>query len=737
MMPQQVNVPKKANQFSVTKATEHVRNMAEKPHFVGAPAHKEVINYLEKALQNLGLESQLQEGYSAGDWGNLSKATNIISRIKGQDSGKALLLLSHYDSNPHSSLGASDAASGVATILEGIRAYLTENIIPKNDIIILFTDAEELGLNGAQLFVNNHPWAKNVGLVLNFEARGSGGPSYMLVETNQGNAKLIKAFNEASPPFPVANSMMYSIYKMLPNDTDLTVFREEGHINGFNFAFIDDHFDYHTKMDTPNRMDPNTLAHQGTYFMSLVNYFSNVDLSHLDSNEDYIYFNIPFFKLVTYPFSWIIPMLLLSTLLFTVLLIYGIRKKKLQWTSIGKGFIVFLSMLLIGGLLGYYGWKILLYIYPQYNDILHGFTYNGYEYIISFFLLTTALCFYGYHKTKTISTTNLMIAPLFVWLIIASLMAWKLPGAAFFIIPVIAALVILYIKLIDKKPNYIWAVLLSIPLISLFTPMVQMFPVGLGLKMLVASCIFVVLIFGLLIPVFGEYKRKKELSGLLLIIATAFIIKAHSMANFTIDRPWPSSLVYLLNADTQKAYWLTYNTILDPWNEQYITDKKTSVDSAIGTTLSSKYKTGFSYITKAPIKEIKSPLKSTQKDTIIGNKKYLSIAIEPQRNVNRLEVYTNNITIHDATVNSVPLSKDFLNDPNRKSRLVTHYISTNEPTLLELVIPSNEKLEITLMEASNNLLNHELFSIPKRPKNSIPMPFVLNDAIIITKTVQF
>lgn len=110
-------------------------------------------------------------------------------------------------------------------------------------------------------------------------------------------------------------------------------------------------------MDTPNRMDPNTLAHQGTYFMSLVNYFSNVDLSHLDSNEDYIYFNIPFFKLVTYPFSWIIPMLLLSTLLFTVLLIYGIRKKKLQWTSIGKGFIVFLSMLLIGGLLGYYGWK--------------------------------------------------------------------------------------------------------------------------------------------------------------------------------------------------------------------------------------------------------------------------------------------------------------------------------------------------------------------------------------------
>jgi putative aminopeptidase FrvX len=52
----------------------------------------------------------------------------------------------------------------------------------KNDIIILFSDAEELGLNGAALLQPN--WAKEVGLVLNFEARGTSGPSYMLMETN-------------------------------------------------------------------------------------------------------------------------------------------------------------------------------------------------------------------------------------------------------------------------------------------------------------------------------------------------------------------------------------------------------------------------------------------------------------------------------------------------------------------------------------------------------------------------
>src|SRR5690554_4295121 len=107
------------------------------------------------------------------------------------------MLLAHYDSKSHASLGASDAGSGVVTILEGLRAYLHENKTPKNDLIILFSDAEELGLNGASLFVNKHPWAQDVGLVLNFEARGSGGPSYMLMETNGGNQKLISGFKRS------------------------------------------------------------------------------------------------------------------------------------------------------------------------------------------------------------------------------------------------------------------------------------------------------------------------------------------------------------------------------------------------------------------------------------------------------------------------------------------------------------------------------------------------------------
>src|SRR4030095_13011954 len=169
--------------FSTERALEHVKSLSSQPHYVGSPGHKVVREYIILTLRKLGLDPHVQEGYTAGDWGNFSKVQNIVARIKGSGNGKALLLMAHYDSAPHSSLGASDDASGVATLLEGVRAFLASGEKNRNDIIILITDAEELGLNGAQLFVRTHPWIKNVGLVLNFEARGSGGPSYMLIET--------------------------------------------------------------------------------------------------------------------------------------------------------------------------------------------------------------------------------------------------------------------------------------------------------------------------------------------------------------------------------------------------------------------------------------------------------------------------------------------------------------------------------------------------------------------------
>jgi hypothetical protein len=722
--------------FSTVRALTHVEKISQKPHGVGFPAHVEVREYIIAELEKMGLETSIQEGYTAGDWGNFSKPINILARIKGTRTGKALLLLSHYDSSPHSSLGASDAASGVATILEGIRAFLYKKEQPKNDIIILITDAEELGLNGADLFVNKHPWAKEVGLTLNFEARGSGGPSYMLVETNRGNGKLIGEFIKADPKYPVGNSLLYSIYKMLPNDTDLTIFREDGDIEGFNFAFIDDHYDYHTVRDNYERLDRNTLAHQGSYLMPLLAYFANADLGNLKSLDDFIYFNVPFFKLVSYPFEWIWPMFILAVLFFGILLVIGFRKKAIHGNEILKGFLPLLISLVINGVVGYYSWTFIKWIYPGYTDILHGFTYNGHAYIAAFVFFSIAICFWVYHKFKTVETPNLLVAPIFFWMLICGLVAVYIQGASFFIIPVYALLVSFMVVVNQKKPSIYLLFLLALPGLWIYAPAIELFPVGLGLGMMVTATLLTTLTFYLILPVFGFYKNKNRLAALGCLLFLGFMASAHFNSDFTKENAKPTSLLYVLDTDTNTAQWATYENVISDWTAQYIGDSKKIPEKLADKTISSKYSSGFSYVVEAPIKDIESPKIDISLDTIIGEDRILEICIIPQRNVNRLEIFTNAVEIKKAVVNSLELSEYYLTN-RENGKLITHYISNNEYTELQLTLPKEEKLELTLYEASNDLLYNAQFTVPERPEDLIPMPFVLNDAILLTKTITF
>ena len=718
--------------FSTDRALEHVKNISMEPHAVGFSGHERVRGYIISELKKLGLKTTVQEGYTAGDWANLSKASNILARIKGTENGKALLLLSHYDSSPHSSYGASDAGSGVATILEAVRAFLAKGENPKNDIIILISDAEELGLNGADLFVNQHPWAKDVGLVLNFEARGSGGPSYMLIETNRGNGTLIKEFTKANPQYPVANSLAYSIYKMLPNDTDLTVFREDGDIEGFNFAFIDDHFDYHTALDNYDRLDRNTLAHQGSYLMPLLSYFSNADLNNLKSLNDEVYFNMPFFKLISYPFEWIWPMFGLAVLAFVILLAVGFKKEKLCAKGIFKGFIPALLTLAVNGVLGYFCWTIITWWYPGFKDMLHGFTYNGHLYIAVYAALSLAICLYIYHKFKKTSTPNLLVAPIVIWLIICGLVAAYLKGASFFIVPLFGLLAAFMVTINQEEPNPFLMVFLALPAVLIYSPFIVMFPVGLGLKMMVAATVLTTLLFFLVLPFFGQLKSKGRLAYLFFFLFFVLGISSHIQSDFNEKRPKPSSLVYIYNADKDSAVWATYDNRTISWNRQFLKENKRQPDAQ---SLFSKYKTKLSYIADAPKKDIALPFIDTVKDTVIGENRIVELCVTPKRNVNRLDIYTNPIPLNAVNVNRIPLSSHYLE--NRKNRLVTHYVSNNDFTELEISFPKDSVLELSFYEASNDLLTNSEFSVPKRPENSIPMPFVLNDAILTIKTLRF
>jgi hypothetical protein len=731
-------------EFSIDNALSHLKEISKTAHYTGSENHLEVQNYIVNELTKLGLQPEIQQQVAINNkWRAATNNANIIATIKGREKGKSLVLLTHYDSNPHSSLGASDAGSGVVTILASVRAFLAKNETPKNDVHIVITDAEELGLLGAKAFVDTHPLAKNIGLVLNFEARGSGGPSYMLMETNGKNSKLLSEFINANPNYPAANSLMYSIYKMLPNDTDLTVFRENGNVSGFNFAFIGDHFDYHTAQDSYERLDKETLLHQADYLMTTLNYFANSDLSNLESTKDHIYTNFPLTTLLHYPFSWILPMLIIAIVLLITILFFGIAMNKITIKGLIKGFTPF-TISLIGCIgITILLWKGILLIHPHYNDILHGFTYNGYEYIAAFVMLNIWLLFKVYKPFfKKYDSRDLLIAPLVFWLIINTLIYIYLKGAAYFIIPVYFALITLAVFVftsIKRTQKIVVSTLLAIPVIYIFAPQIKMFPVGLGLKNLFISALFLVLIFGLVTPIFGSYKSRKTLVRLVGLSALFFFGLATYNNDFNEDRKKPNSIVFINDVDNNQSYWATYDRVPDAYTTQFLGENPTR-GNFTGSTSKSKYNTSYRFHKKTENREVLAPIITKTTDTIIDQLRTISLIIKPQRNINKIELIANEAI----TFNTIGVQDVFLDKKNpdavlkvNKGTILSYFMAKNDSILkVDFTIEKSITPNINIIESSFDLLDNPLFNITPRTNIMMPMPFVMNDAIITLQKLK-
>jgi hypothetical protein len=228
------------------------------------------------------------------------------------------------------------------------------------------------------------------------------------------------------------------------------------------------------------------------------------------------------------------------------------------------------------------------------------------------------------------------------------------------------------------------------------------------------------------------YRRKKRTAQLFFLLAIVAFFVAHFNAGFTEKRQKPNSLVYILDADRNKANWNTYDGILDDWTKNYIKNESNTANTQ--EVMDSKYKSGFTYTETAPVKSIPMPLFETTKDTVYNNLRHIDVKIIPQRNVNRIEVFGDAKQLETLQVNGILLDTI----PHfRSKRLVSYYVSDNEPLSLSFTTKPTQKISFIIYEASFDLLTNPLFSIPARAKNMMPRPFVLNDAVLVKKTIDF
>src|SRR6185437_11821030 len=277
-----------STQFSAARADAVLGRILgeQRPHPAGSPEAEAVRGRILQELSALGVTAHTQSGmscYGERRWDNIPCATvtNIIAEaVPG--AGKAVVLMAHSDSVA-AGPGAGDDGSGVAILLETIRALKARHLSGTHPITAIFTDGEENGLLGASLFLRDRARRDTIGAVINVEARGNQGPSY-LFQTSRGNGPLIALYVRGVQRY--ATSSLYGeIYKYLPNDTDLTPVLAAG-IPGYNFAFIGNVADYHTPLDRRENLDPRSVQQQGDAALALADGLASADYQRLKGEDD-------------------------------------------------------------------------------------------------------------------------------------------------------------------------------------------------------------------------------------------------------------------------------------------------------------------------------------------------------------------------------------------------------------------------------------------------------------------
>jgi len=441
--------------------TRHVAVIAERPHPIGSEANFRVRDYIVDYFESLGLATEVQRTtvvyrhpHRSGHGTIIGQVENIIARLPGSSANTAneagdLVVMAHYDSVP-SGPGAADDASGVAALMETAR-ILADAPPPVHDVVFLVTDGEEAGLLGAQGFFRQHPAAKNAGLVLNFEARGSYGASFMF-EASDGNAWLVERLAESAPAL-LASSLSYEIYRRMPNDTDLTIAKGE-RFPGLNFAYLAGLSDYHAMTDMVKNLDRNSLAQQANYVLETTRYFAN--LGHWQKAEgDLTYFNLWRGFLVYYVQG-------LATALGAAVLLLGLwlfaaalRKGSIRPGPVFAGFLAVLAIFLFTWSL--FG-NLLVYLRNADAGIFRITSLREWP-LLAWFVTTLGLTLWSADRFREgLRKTDIFLPPL----ALVTMVLLAGPGSLLaFVIPVLLVPLLLLLRSLKFKPD-LWTASLVI-----------------------------------------------------------------------------------------------------------------------------------------------------------------------------------------------------------------------------------------------------------------------------------
>jgi hypothetical protein len=695
--------------FSAGRAYETVEQLGRTIHPAGSTAADAVRTDLVRMLQEYGLRTEVQDAVGGtGDLGGfaMARVRNVVAVLPGTDSTAKLFLVAHYDS-VQVSYGANDDGAGVSTLLDVVR-ILSKEPQRRNDVVFVFTDAEEACLCGAEAFVNSHPLAAQGGVVLNFEARGSAGPVVMF-ETSNGNADLVGVY-AGSVPHKVATSFAVEVYRILPNDTDFTPFLRAGRFTGLNSAYIDGSAVYHTPEDLASSMDKGSLQAHGDNALALTRALAAADLGALakQSSGDATYFPV-LGLMVRYP-GWLVWPIAVLALLTVGALAFLVRRRALATAPrLAVGFGLALIPLLAAPILTQILWSLLVALRHGYAHMLDPWRPGWFRLAVVLLVLTVLLTWYGLLRRR-FGTWPLVIGG-FGWLaVLGVVLAAVTPGGSY-----LAALPALFgagaligtvfvsrwwQRLLLVLAGAAVAIVILAPTVLLFFPALGLATGGVGALFATMLGVAVLPTLDHLYPTpnpetgAGPGRRRVWAAApgaIAGVLAIACLATGLAVDGFDAEHPYPTQLMYALDADTNQAQWVSADTDPDPWVSQYVTHQ-----ADLSTTF--PLLQGEKSVGPAAPAELPAPTLTMMSESVDGDRRTVTVQLKPQREARLVFLgVPENVNVIKASAGGRDVPADALEKPfgllfhapSEQGVTITMTFDTTQPVVLRAMAGSD------------------------------------------------
>ncbi len=593
--------------FSAERAMVDLRVIAAAPRPVGSAANGAIGDYLMTQIAALGLSPQLQSSHVFRHTPGFPEAhvmavENVLVRIPGSDpGGKALLVSGHYDS-VGTSPGATDCAMCTVTVLETLRAVVAAADAGqplRNDVIFLFTDAEEIGVAGASGFMSDHPWAADVGLSLVFEGLGSDGAPLLYISGPDSGAITAEALNalEAGTRFPLASSFLHEFMWAVAGNTgsDLDAFVEGAPGLAFIYLSLETVANYHSSADSVAALDPRSVQGMGDFALAMTRYFGDRPLADLPQEPNLVMFPLAPGVVARYSSRLALPLAVLAAVLLVAWLIIGLRRGRMTWRGVLVALAVWLPIMLSAVLVVSLVWWLVRLLSPG----LHNFTAGGWWgsgfHLAAALGLALAVAVAWRALLRKVTVIELLGGWLVWWALLALLTAAALPGLSYlFVWPLLAgALVGLLVAL---RPANDWlppvaaavvALVLAAPVAAWLWIYTGRAEAMMGLPMAALPVVFCLpaLMVALLAveSVAGPARRPAARGrwGLVALALAALSLVLFAVPGFSrpsAERPWFNTVVYDARPGQNEAHWVTFNDSrmgrgvgqqLDEWTSQF------------------------------------------------------------------------------------------------------------------------------------------------------------------------